>query len=160
VRCYFLRHGQAGEREDWSGDDFDRPLTDDGIRKMEREAKTIASLDLDIDVAVTSPLVRAVQTAQIVARELDLEKRLVTDKDVVDLNPRNLVSILGRHASAESVLLVGHDPTMSETIGDVVGSAKVEMKKGALACVELRDRTTPRGTLIFLLPPKVLAAKH
>ena len=67
MNCYFLRHGIAVEPEAWSGNDFERPLTRDGHTRMEREAKAIAELSLDLDAIVTSPLLRAKQTAEIVA---------------------------------------------------------------------------------------------
>ncbi len=72
MKLYFLRHGLAGERSEWKGNDFDRPLTEDGKTKMAVEAATIAKLNLGLDAILTSPLVRAYQTAEIVAQKLKL----------------------------------------------------------------------------------------
>ena len=79
MSCYFLRHGIAVEPGAWSGNDFDRPLTREGATRMEREAKGIAELSLDLDCIVTSPLLRAKQTAEIVADRLDTSRKLVED---------------------------------------------------------------------------------
>ena len=159
MRVFFLRHGLAGDRADWHGDDFDRPLTHDGMKRMEREAKTIAELDLELDVIVTSPLVRAKQTAEIVAKRLDLRDVLVDDPSVGHgFSVAALRMILDKHRAAEAIMLVGHEPSMSQVIGDVLGGASVEMKKGALACLDI-EPSTMRGELIWLLPPKMLTLK-
>lgn len=158
MRCYFLRHGPAGDSEDWHGDDFERPLTDEGVERMQREASSIAELGLDPDVIVTSPLIRARQTAEIVAEELEMRDRLVEDAHLgLDFDLKRLTRILEKHAGAHAVMLVGHDPSMSRTIGQLIGGARVELKKGSLACVRV-EASSVKGELVFLLPPKVLAA--
>ncbi|MBV8151867.1 MAG: phosphohistidine phosphatase SixA [Candidatus Eremiobacteraeota bacterium] len=160
MKIYFLRHGEAGDRETWKGDDNERPLTDDGIERMKREAKAICNLDLDLDAIVTSPLVRAKQTAEIVAKALDLKDKLVEDPDVgLDLDVKRLQGVLTKFPKAEGIMLVGHDPSMSETIGRLIGDARVILKKGGMACVEVRDPASGRGELAWLVPPKMLAPK-
>ena len=127
---------------------------------MEREAKNIADLDLGLEIIVTSPLVRAKQTAEIVAKQLKLRDRLVEDADVgLDFDLYRLENVLGKHPSANAIMLVGHDPSMSRTIGQLIGGGKVEMKKGSLACVDVPGRSALKGELAWLLPPKVLAGK-
>jgi phosphohistidine phosphatase len=158
MRLYFLRHGQAGEREDWHGDDFDRPLTTDGIKRMEREADTIAELDLALEAIVTSPLVRARQTAEIVAKRLKLRKNLVEDENVgLEFNVQRLLNILEHYPKAAAIMLVGHEPSMGRTIGQLIGGARIDFKKGALACVELTDASAPAAELVWLIPPRVLS---
>jgi phosphohistidine phosphatase len=158
VKLYFLRHGEAGNREDWRGDDNLRPLTKDGIKKMQREAETIAKLDLDLDLILTSPLVRAKQTAEIVATELDLEDRLIEDDDLgLDFNFERLRAIIASRRDAQAIMLVGHEPSMSQTLGQLVGVGKIELKKGALAGVKLVSSSSASGELICLVPAKVLA---
>jgi phosphohistidine phosphatase len=159
VRCYFLRHGVAVDAQAWSGNDFDRPLTRDGIARMEREAKAIDELSLDLDCIVTSPLLRAKQTAEVVTERLNLEAKLVEDPRLASgFNLEGLGAILNAHADAESMMLVGHEPTMSMTIGRAIGRASIELKKAALAGVEFIDRQSTTGTLFCLIPPKVLIA--
>jgi phosphohistidine phosphatase len=157
VNCYFLRHGIAVEPDKWAGRDFDRPLTREGIERMEREAFAIADLSLELDAIVTSPLLRARHTAEIVADRLKLRDELVEDKRLADgFDARRLSEILAEHDKAEAIMLVGHEPTMSATIGRVIGDASIELKKAALAGFALSDASAPHGTLICLIPPKVL----
>ncbi|MGH7661213.1 MAG: SixA phosphatase family protein [Vulcanimicrobiaceae bacterium] len=158
MRLYFLRHGLAGDREDWHGDDNERPLTPEGVAKMEREAKTIAKLGLELDAIVTSPLARAVQTARIVADELDLRDILVEDENLgLDFDLARLRNVVEKHRAAEALMLVGHEPSMSRTIGQI-GGGRIELKKGALACIDL-DPNSMRGELLSLVPPKILVLK-
>lgn len=156
MKVYFLRHGIAADREEWKGNDFDRPLTREGRERMQREAKTIARLDLELEAIVTSPLVRAKETAEIAAEPLKMrpeaDERLGPGFDV-----RRLGEILRAHAGADAIALVGHEPNMSETIGEIVGGARVDLKKGGLACVEIDDAREVTGTLLWLIPPKILA---
>jgi phosphohistidine phosphatase len=158
MRLYFLRHGVAVEADEWSGPDFDRPLTGDGVKLMTREAKTIAALNLELDVILTSPLVRAKQTAAIVAEKLDIADRLIEDERLgAGFGPNRLVDILAEYAGANAILLVGHEPGMSRTIAHLAGGVAVDVKKGSLARVDLADPATLQGELVWLIPPKVLA---
>lgn len=159
MRLYFLRHGIAVEPEEWSGTDFDRPLTREGRERMEREARAIEGLALDLDRIVTSPLLRAKQTAAIVAEQLDRAAQVIEDPRLGGgFNLERLTAILRAHAGAKAIMLVGHEPSLSITIGEAIGGANLELKKAALAGIELRDPGAPTGTLFCLIPPKVLAA--
>jgi len=124
---------------------------------MAQEAAGIRALALSLDVIISSPLVRAYQTAQIVAKALGAGVRSVRD---ARLSPgfglTSLTAILGEHGQAEGIMLVGHEPDFSETIGHLTGGSRVIMKKGGLACVELDDLASLQGTFVWLLPPKVL----
>ncbi len=157
MNCYFLRHGIAAEADEWSGSDFDRPLTRDGRARMEREAKAIADLSLELDSIVTSPLLRAKQTAEIVAERLDLGGKLAEDPRLANgFNFEGLRAILADHPNDKAIMLVGHEPSMSATIGRAIGGASIELKKAALAGIEFTDSGSKRGTLFSLIPPKVL----
>jgi|SRR5579863_1909588 phosphohistidine phosphatase len=159
MNCYFLRHGIAVDPQAWHGSDDQRPLTPDGEKRMEREARAMADLDLDVDTIVTSPLLRARQTAEIVADRLHVRDGIVEDARVAHaFSAESVVAMLRERGGAGSVMFVGHEPSMSATVGRLVGDARIELKKGALAGVELDDRSTARGTLICLIPPKILAA--
>ena len=158
IRCYFLRHGIAVESDEWDGSDFDRPLSDEGRERMTREARTMARLDLGLDVVVTSPLVRAKQTAAIVAKTLGLEDRLVEDARVgLGFGPGHVAGILREHTKANVIMLVGHEPTMSHTVGHLVGGARVDFKKGSLARIDLAEPSSLKGTLAWLVSAKLLA---
>jgi phosphohistidine phosphatase len=107
---------------------------------------------------ISSPLVRAHQTAEIVAKALGAPTRLTTDDRLgPGFGPKQLASIVGGHRKARSLMLVGHEPDFSETISQVTGGSRVVVKKGGLACVQLDDPASLRGTLVWLIPPKFLA---
>jgi len=157
LQLYFLRHGQAGNRHEWKRDDAARPLTVEGKKRMAREAAGIRTLGLHLDLIISSPLVRAYQTAQIVARGQGEAIRLILDDRVgPGFGPMHLAAILGEHRRAQGIMLVGHEPDFSETISQVTGGSLLVMKKGGLAYVELDDPTSRQGRLVWLLPPKLL----
>ena len=156
MRLYFLRHGQAENRHTWQENDSSRPLTADGESRMEREAAGIRGLGLALNLIIASPLVRAFRTAEIVASGQEPHVRLVRDGRLgPGFGPEHLAGILADHRRAKALMLVGHEPDFSETIGRLTGG-RIVMKKGALACVELEDPASLKGTLIFLVPSKVL----
>jgi phosphohistidine phosphatase len=157
VKLYFLRHGEAGSRQDWRGDDSERPLTSAGKKRMKREAAGIRKLKLPLDFIISSPLVRALQTAEIVAKAHGSAVRLVTDGRLrPGFAPKHLAALVAEHRDAGGVMLVGHEPDFSETISRVTGGGRLTMKKGALAYVEVEDRASVKGTLVWLIPPKAL----
>ena len=157
MMLYLLRHGPAGDRGTWQGSDHDRPLTAGGKKRIAREAKAIADLDLGIELVVTSPLVRAQQTAKIVVNELDLRDALVEDERVGHgFSAEQLGDILRDHPKVSALMLVGHEPSMSQTIGTLIGGAEIDFKKGSLACVELTNESALRGRLVWLASPKLL----
>jgi phosphohistidine phosphatase len=157
MKLFFLRHGLAGNRNEWKGDDASRPLTDEGVKKMKTAAVTLDQLDLKLDVIITSPLVRARQTAEIVAQKLDLNSKLVEDERLAHgFNVAHLQAVLLDHPGANVVMLVGHEPDFSETISALVGGGRIVCKKGGLALVELPNANSRHGELVWLIPPKVL----
>lgn len=156
---YFLRHGIAVEPADWQGPDDDRPLTKEGITKMKDEARAIAELSLHIDVVVSSPLLRACTTATLVARKLKADKTpLLDDRLGAGFSLESLRAIVGEHEDADGLLLVGHEPSFSHVVGQLVGNSALQMKKGALAAVAVEDAACTRAELIALIPPRVLIA--
>ncbi len=158
MKTYFLRHGIAVEEADWKGEEADRPLSAEGEALMEREALAIASLGIGPDLILTSPLARAAQTARIVARALGIEDRICLEPRLgPGFDLARLAAILKERKTLGSILLVGHEPGLSTTIGELIGGARVSCKKGSLACVKLKDPGQARGELFWLLPPEVLA---
>jgi phosphohistidine phosphatase len=156
MKLYFLRHGGGGEAEQWQGDDALRPLTDAGHRRMRREARNLERLDLGVDRVISSPLIRAFQTAEIVATALRRRDRLGGDSRLgPGFGPARLAEILQENDDAGDLMLVGHEPSFSTTIGHLTGAAPV-LKKGGLARVDVPDRAQLIGVLDWLLPPRVL----
>jgi phosphohistidine phosphatase len=155
---YFLRHGDALGKDEWKGDDNARALSEEGVARMRREARTLAGFSLGISLILSSPLARAVKTAEIVAGALGLKDSFFTDKRLspgFDLPA--LQEILGEHADVGALMLVGHEPDFSEVIAACIGGGRVECKKGGLARLDITDPLKPRGSLLWLLPPRVLA---
>lgn len=138
---YLLRHGQA---EPHNHDDAGRQLTAKGERQSQAAGQALASLGAHVDACLTSPKVRAADTARLACRGLGLEPEL-TD----ELSGGGFDS-LGLAAGRGDVLLVGHEPDLSDEIARLT-SARVKLRKGGLAIVD-------RGTLLALLRPEDLAA--
>jgi len=156
---FLLRHAHAGDPARWTGDDADRPLSDKGHRQAERVARLLAGTDAAPDLLVTSPRLRAAQTAEIVAAALDV--RLVEDGRLAGPLSAELVEdILAAAGPAERPCIVGHDPDFSELLGELVGVAVIPMRKGALARVDFEGRIrSGRGVLSYLVPPELLAGR-
>jgi phosphohistidine phosphatase len=160
MRVYFLRHGKAEDQSAWSGHDADRPLTADGKEALGREAKRLRALDLSLDVIVTSPLVRARETAEVVAAELGLGGRIVEDDRLAPgFDLRRLEQVLAAQAPAGAVMVVGHEPDFSETIAELIGGGDVVMKKGGLARVDVTAPASGGGRLVWLLTPPLLGSR-
>jgi len=158
MELYFLRHGLAENRSEWKGDDAERPLTEEGVRRMERSAAMIARLGLELDAILTSPLARARQTALIAADALEARGKVLIDRRLdPGFDRERLAAILRDHSSAKALMLVGHEPGFSETISALIRGGRIVCKKGGLACVKLHDVTNLNGELLWLIPPRLLA---
>jgi phosphohistidine phosphatase len=156
VRVHLLRHAHAGDPFHWIGDDDLRPLTSKGRGQSERLGAFLAERGVRPDVIVTSPKVRAAQTAELVAARLDMTVRV--DPRLGDgLSQRDLWSLLDELGAREP-LLVGHDPDLSALLCYLIDCAGLSLKKGALATVDLRTKLGDgEGQLVWLVPPELLA---
>ncbi len=156
---YFLRHAIAAESGQFKND-ADRPLTDEGVKKMQKAAKGMKRLNLGIDRVISSPYVRARQTAEIAAAALGLDKDIQFDDSLTpDAMVSDFLKLLGKIPSNATPLLVGHEPTMSLFIAALVsrsGDTALEMKKGGLSLIRLSQLTRGGGTLEWLVPPGLL----
>ncbi len=164
MELYILRHAIAVDRTEWKGSEAERPLTDDGRRKMKKIAAGIAALKLEFAAVLTSPYRRAYETAQMVVRELNIAKSLRLSRSLApDGDPKVLVRHLALDfRSWESVLIVGHEPYLSRLIGTLtVGTAELslELKKGGLAKLTADSLTLGKcAKLEWLIAPKILRA--
>ncbi|MFO0837698.1 MAG: phosphohistidine phosphatase SixA [Phycisphaerae bacterium] len=166
MRLFIMRHGVAGEHGDPDyPDDSLRPLTPDGRKKTRRVARGIAALGIEFDAVLTSPLARARQTADLVVAELELlaEQLIETTSLSPGASRQALLDELSRQDAGASVLLVGHEPDLSQLISELIaGDAEdvaVMMRKAALCELELDEvPPTQRGELRALLQPKHLRA--
>ena len=154
---YFLRHGLAEDRLVWSGDDGLRPLTKQGIKLLEREADVLMPLLSDLKLILTSPLTRAFQTAEIVAKKLSLTNNLIKDQRLSPgFDTTQLVAVLDDYPDQDLMMLVGHEPDFSLTISSIIGGGNLVCKKGGLARVDLYSRSPLTGELVWLVPPKII----
>jgi len=162
MNLYFLRHGIALPKDDPKiQSDEERPLTRKGAKRMRKVAKGFRALEIDFDRILSSPLPRARQTADIVADKLDLETRL---EDLQELAPQTsvqeLISRLAAYREAENLLLVGHEPLLSETASFLLTQEKavrMQLKKGGLCCIEVESfEAGSAAVLQWILTPKHL----
>ena len=119
MELYFLRHGIAAPRADWQGDDSQRPLTVQGREEVVRMAGFLARLAPALDAIVTSPYLRATETAEIVAQHLNLQDKVVADERLEPgFDAGRLGKLLKKFPEAKALLLVGHEPDFTTTIGE------------------------------------------
>jgi len=160
IELYFLRHADAGDPEAWTRPDAERPLSAKGRRQAERLGRHLAGLGFEPDAILTSPKVRAAETADIVGEALGRDATVV-DGLAGPLDIEDLAEILADESSARRIVVVGHDPDFSELTAEITGAAEVGLKKGALARIDLdgpveRGQRTLHGTLRWLLPPDAI----
>jgi phosphohistidine phosphatase len=154
---YFLRHGLASDSNTWNGDDHERPLTNEGVIQIKASANTLKKIGVKVDAILSSPLKRAFQTAQITAKAMDLE--VIKDERLAyGFGLESLSKIIAEHPQSAAIMLVGHEPDFSSIVSALTGGSEIIMKKGGLARVDLIESSPPKGELVWLLPPKLLAA--
>ena len=159
IELYLIRHGIAEEPGEAWPDDARRPLTDEGMARLRKVARGLAQLGVTIDVLLTSPLVRARQTADIVASGLDPRPHIATiDSLAPGASVTAVFADLEKHAKRASVGLVGHEPNIGELMARLVGSKReFAFRKGGVCRIDV-DALPPTapGELRWFLPPKVL----
>jgi phosphohistidine phosphatase len=160
-QLFLIRHGVAEERGDAWPDDAKRPLSEDGIERFQRSARGLARLDVWIDVVLTSPLVRARQTADIVASAFDPRPSIITIESLAPGGSyASLVADLEKHGRKTRIALVGHEPGIGELGARLIGSRhSFEFKKGAVCRIDV-DEIPPvgPGDLRWFLTPKAMAS--
>lgn len=153
---HLLRHAHAGDWTEWTGPDATRPLTDKGRAQADRLGRFLKGRSFSTDAIITSPKLRAAQTAEIVADQLELPV-LVDDRLAVAFDLVTVEGLLDDHGAPERPVLVGHDPDFSELVAVLCGAAGVPMRKGAFARIEVERPLQPgTGTLRWLIPPDLL----
>ena len=163
MELFVLRHGIAVEPgTPGFEDEFTRPLIPKGKRQLRQSCFALRKMKLHFDLIVSSPLIRARETAEIVAAELKCKKRLFFSEN---LRPRGGHSKLVAELNAlktglKSIVLVGHEPDLSRLISLLVAGrpdGRFALKKGGLAMLEVEKLTAGRcATLAWLLTPKQL----
>jgi phosphohistidine phosphatase len=159
---YFLRHASAGQSVSNPKKDEKRALDDSGVEQCGYVGRALAALDVQVEAILSSPLKRAAQTASLVGNELSYEGKLLLEDA---LRPgatfADFRRLLDKHAKRETVMVVGHNPNLSEFLGRIISEsgcqAVVELKKGAVARVELNRNS---AAMHWCLTPKVLRTLH
>ena len=159
---YFLRHASAGERVSNPKKDERRALDPVGIQQCGYVGRALNALDVQVSLIISSPLKRATQTASLVGNELGYEGKLIIEDG---LRPgasfadfRKMVDKYARH---EAIMVVGHNPNLSEFVGRAVSEngceARVELKKAGVVKIETQRNS---AELQWCLPPKIVRTLH
>lgn len=159
---YFLRHASAGQHLANPTKDEKRGLDKEGIEQCGNIGRTLAALDTQVDVMISSPLKRATQTASLVANEIGFEGKLQIESGLrPEASFSDFRKMLSKYSRVESAMVVGHNPNLSEFLGRVMGESSgklsVDLKKGAVARVEVGRS---RGVLQWCLTPRVVRAVY
>jgi phosphohistidine phosphatase len=159
LTVYLVRHAIAAERgEDWPDDDK-RPLTPDGMARFKEVASGLAQMKVAVDAVLTSPLVRARQTAEILAAALPGDPPVV---EMPALAPgatlKAVVDELGKQGRRRRLALVGHEPGIGELAARLIGAAgPIPFKKGAICRIDFDGLPADGpGMLRWFAPPRIL----
>jgi phosphohistidine phosphatase len=161
MQLYIVRHGIAIDREDPKcPPDPERFLTEEGIDKTKEVAKGLAEVATVPDLILSSPYVRALQTAELVAAALEYSKQKIrkTEQLLPGAEPLQLFRELAKDKDLSSVFVVGHAPHLDDLIATAIGSKHhvTTLKKAGVALVELKRLVPPNGQLVWLATPKLL----
>jgi phosphohistidine phosphatase len=157
---YLMRHGLAQDRDDpESPPDPDRQLTRKGAERTAEVVRGLRALGVSPGAVLTSPYLRAAQTAAIAAHGLGLDEEDVTQTEALrpDGDPQSVFAEL-IEVQADAVLLVGHAPNIDEVLASALGGHApiTHLKKAGVACVAVESLAAPRGRLVWLLEPRAL----
>jgi phosphohistidine phosphatase len=154
-----VRHGIAIDREDPDcPPETERYLTRDGIKKTREVAAGIRDLKLEPSLMITSPYVRAAQTAEIFAEALGYSREKIRHSPALrpGSNPAEFLKEIA-HVKADEVMCFGHAPHMDQVIAAAVGGRGVftALKKAGVAALEFESAGAGKATLIWILTPKI-----
>jgi phosphohistidine phosphatase len=160
IELYLVRHAIAAERGPNYPDDRERPLTSEGVARFKRTVEGLKALEVKLELVLTSPLVRASHTAELLVAGIGGKPRL---DQLEALAPggrmTDVLEAVARYSKrAKQLAVVGHEPDLGELAARLLRSrGTIEFKKGAVCCIEL-DGAMPNGpgTLKWLMPPRVL----
>ena len=161
MELYIVRHGIAVDREDPKcPPDPERFLTDEGKERSRQVAKGVAEIASVPDLMLTSPYLRALQTAEIFAGVLEYSKNKIRQSDLLlpGAEPLQLFRELARDKDLCSVFIFGHAPHLDDVLATSIGTKHhiSSLKKAGVAFVELKRLVPPSGELIWLGTPKLL----
>ncbi|MBI5952495.1 MAG: phosphohistidine phosphatase SixA [Chloroflexi bacterium] len=158
MNLYLIRHAIAVEE---SEEDSQRPLTDKGRKKMRNIAKGLRALDVEFDLILSSPYVRAAETAEILADVFKMKQEVQFSENLIPSgSPEALIAELNEKHTADSIALVGHEPFLSAMIGLLVAdnpNVDITLKKGGVCSLSADDlHHAHKATMDWLLTPGIL----
>jgi phosphohistidine phosphatase len=155
MNLYLMRHANAGLGRENPLLDAKRSLVKEGKEQCILMARTLSALKVQIDVIVSSPLKRALQTAQLVGTEMGYDARVEISQALSpDADYAEFQKMLAHYSGYDGVLVVGHNPNVFQFLGRLItgnGGAAVRMRKGSVARIDL-DRHPP--LLQWLIDPR------
>jgi phosphohistidine phosphatase len=156
MNLYLMRHASAGIPRDNPLLDAKRSLIKEGKEQCVLMARVLSALKVQVDVIVSSPLKRAMQTAQFVGTELGYEAKVEVSRALaLDADYSDFQDLLAKYADREGVLMVGHNPNLFQFLGRLVtanGGAAIRMRKGSIARVDLGHHP---ALLRWLIDPRM-----
>lgn len=150
---YFLRHGKAAPAED--GNDAARELTPEGEAQLRSAAPVWRRMNLRPDVVLSSPLTRAVRTAELLCEAIAAGQQPIVETTLAPgAGWTEMARALARHPDARRVLFVGHEPDLSTAVAELSGASSIRLRTGGVACVEFYGVPEPGGgEIAWLLDP-------
>jgi phosphohistidine phosphatase len=163
MNLYIIRHAIAVDEatSDYESDS-ERPLTDKGRKKMRQIAKALRNLGVEFDLILSSPYVRACETAEILADLFKMKDKVVFSDNLIPLgNPQLLIGEINEKPAMDSLAIVGHEPHLSALIGLLTAEGsklEITLKKGGVCYLSADDlhHQDHRATLEWLLTPGIL----
>lgn len=156
---YLVRHAIAAERGAEWPDDNQRPLTERGIARFEDAVRGLATLDVELDEIFTSPLLRASQTAELLAAGVGTRPSVkVLEALAPGHSPSSVQAQLARVARRRRIALVGHEPGLGELAAHLIGASRaLPFKKGGICRIDVGSLSSRRaGALIWFVTPRML----
>jgi phosphohistidine phosphatase len=148
-QLWFLRHGEAEPHD--AAPDADRQLTERGEEQSRAAGRALAAMEMSFQLVLSSPRVRALDTARLACEELDLERIVIDDSLSSGFELDDALALARAAGEDKRVLFVGHNPDFEQVVHDLTG-ASVDLKKGGIAGVRMQG--SRRGELLALLRPR------
>jgi phosphohistidine phosphatase len=162
MNLYIIRHAIAVDEgtSDYESDS-ERPLTDKGRKKMRKIAKGLRALSVEFDLILSSPYVRARETAEILADVFKMKKKIAFSDNLIPIaEPNLLIAEVNENHSVDSLALVGHEPHLSNLVGLLTTESTqldIKLKKGGICYLSTDNlHHEHHATLEWLLTPGIL----
>jgi phosphohistidine phosphatase len=154
---YFLRHASAGQPKITPKQDEHRPIDKVGQQQCQDVGRALAALGVKVDTLISSPLTRAVQTAELAAKQFGHKDRLVSSEAMrPEASFDQFHDLLTHYAQSKAIMVVGHNPSITEFLIHLLTGSEtsdcIYLKKGAVAKIEVEES---RAVLQWMLTPKM-----